>query len=159
MVIRAMTPDDVDECVELMAIVAAERIYIGTEAGFDRAEKRARFMSWIERTDRGSLVAVSSEGRVVGQIGLKDMNGLIEIGMLVAPACRSEGIGSALVTTAIEWARGRRAHKLTLQVWPHNQAARALYAKFGFVEEGYRKRHWKRANGEIWDCVVMGLEL
>jgi hypothetical protein len=25
--------------------------------------------------------------------------------------------------------------KLGLQVWPHNEAARALYRKFGFVEE------------------------
>lgn len=48
---------------------------------------------------------------------------------------------------------------MTLQLWPDNEAARRLYDKFGFIEEGYLKRQWKRRNGEIWDAIVMGLEL
>ncbi|MDQ3574430.1 MAG: hypothetical protein M3404_05830, partial [Actinomycetota bacterium] len=51
------------------------------------------------------------------------------------------------------------AHKVALQVWPHNHGALALYRKFGFVQEGLLRRHYPRRNGELWDAVVMGLVL
>ncbi|MGH2700144.1 MAG: GNAT family N-acetyltransferase [Actinomycetota bacterium] len=156
--VRPMAPEDIDECVDLFEIVAAERYYIGAEAPIDREDRRARFLRTLESTEDGSLVAVAP-GRIVGQIGLKSMRGLIDIGMLVAPDMRGRGIGSALLQAGIDWARSHGAHKMTLQVWPHNQAARELYAKFGFIEEGYLTRQWKRRNGEIWDAVVMGLHL
>ena len=154
-----MTAADVAEFLDLLELVAAERRYIGTEAPIDRAATRKRFLERIESDRHGSLLAVDRNGRIVGEIGLKDMNGLIEIGMLVAPGQRARGIGSALLNAGLDWARARRAHKMTLQLWPDNKAARRLYAKFGFVEEGYLKRQWKRRNGDIWDAIVMGLEL
>lgn len=60
---------------------------------------------------------------------------------------------------AVGWARESGLHKLVLQVWPHNERARALYRKFGFVEEGYLRRHYRRRNGQLWDAVMMGLVL
>ena len=153
-----MTPDDLDEFLDLLEIVAAERIYIGTEAPIDREDRRARFVHTLESTNYQSLVAVAAR-RIVGQIGLKNMRGLFDIGMLVAPDMRGAGVGSELLEAGIDWAREHGGHKMTLQVWPHNQAARNLYAKYGFVEEGYLARQWKRRNGEIWDAVVMGLLL
>ena len=44
-------------------------------------------------------------------------------------------------------------------MWPHNHAARRLYRRHGFVEEGRLRRHYSRRNGELWDAVVMGLVL
>jgi RimJ/RimL family protein N-acetyltransferase len=49
-----------------------------------------------------------------------------------------------------------RLHKLTLSVFRRNEAAIALYRKFGFVEEGRRIRHIRRTNGELWDLIEMG---
>jgi RimJ/RimL family protein N-acetyltransferase len=144
--------------LDLLEIVAAERIYIGTESPIDREDRRARFVHTLESTRYQSLVAIAA-GRIVGHIGLENMRGLIDIGMLVAPEERGRGVGSALLQAGIDWARSQGAHKMTLQVWPHNQAARELYARFGFIEEGYLTRQWKRRNGEIWDAVVMGLLL
>jgi RimJ/RimL family protein N-acetyltransferase len=46
-----------------------------------------------------------------------------------------------------------------LEVWPHNTAAIALYRRVGFVEEGRKRRHYRRRNGELWDAVLMGMEL
>jgi RimJ/RimL family protein N-acetyltransferase len=57
------------------------------------------------------------------------------------------------------WARRSGAHKVALQVWPHNVAARRLYEKHGFVQEGLLRRHYRRRNGELWDAVVMGMVL
>ena len=79
--------------------------------------------------------------------------------MLVAPEWRARGVGSALLVAGIEWARDAGAHKINLEHWPHNTAARALYDKFGFVQEGYRRSHYRRKNGELWDAVMMGLLL
>jgi ribosomal protein S18 acetylase RimI-like enzyme len=47
----------------------------------------------------------------------------------------------------------------SLGVFPHNEAAIALYRKFGFVDEGRRSEHIRRTNGERWDLIEMGLLL
>jgi ribosomal protein S18 acetylase RimI-like enzyme len=79
--------------------------------------------------------------------------------MAVARPWRGRGVGSALLAAAIEKARSEGLHKLSLEVFPHNDAAIALYRKFGFAEEGRRVKHYRRANGERWDSIVMGLLL
>ena len=53
----------------------------------------------------------------------------------------------------------RGLHKLSLGVFTHNAAGIALYRKFGFVEEGRRVKQYRRASGELWDAVDMGLLL
>ena len=79
--------------------------------------------------------------------------------MMVAAAWRGRGVGTALVDAAIDWARERGLHKLTLSVFPHNDAAVALYRKLGFAEEGRREKQVRRRNGELWDLIEMGLLL
>lgn len=77
----------------------------------------------------------------------------------VRPAEDADRRSVALVAAAIEWARARGLHKLTLSVFPQNEAAIGLYRKFGFLEEGRRIKHIRRANGELWDLIDMGLLL
>jgi RimJ/RimL family protein N-acetyltransferase len=77
--------------------------------------------------------------------------------MTVASDRRRQGIGARLLERCIDFARSAGAHKIALQVWPHNEAARSLYRRYGFQEEGYLRRHWRRKSGELWDVVVMGL--
>lgn len=79
--------------------------------------------------------------------------------MLVDGDWRGRGVGSALVQAAIYWARRYGLHKLCLEVFATNTAAIALYRKFGFVEEGRRTKQYRRASGELWDSIVMGLAL
>jgi RimJ/RimL family protein N-acetyltransferase len=81
------------------------------------------------------------------------------LGMMVDAAWRGRGVGGALVRAAVDAARDLGAHKVALQVWPHNEAARRLYLRHGFVEEGVLRRHYPRRNGELWDAVIMGLVL
>jgi RimJ/RimL family protein N-acetyltransferase len=137
----------------LFCAVAEERDGIAAEPPID-VEKRAA--SWdLDRT----LVALAA-GEVVGLIFVIESSfGFGEIGMMVAADWRGRGVGAALVAAAIEWAQARGLHKLTLSVFPHNEAAIALYRKFGFLEEGRRTKHIRRANGELWDLIEMGLLL
>ena len=107
----------------------------------------------------GSIVAVA-DGRVVGTLHVEVSRfGFGEFGMLVDRGWRGRGVGSALLRAAVDWARGRGLHKLCLEVFPHNAAAIAMYRKAGFAEEGRRVRQYRRASGELWDSIVMGLEL
>ncbi len=105
------------------------------------------------------MVAVA-EGVIVGEVHVDpSWMGFGEIGMMVAADWRGRGVGTALVAAAVEWARARGLHKLALSVFPHNDVAIALYRKFGFVEEGRLVQHVRRADGELWDLIEMGLLL
>ena len=137
----------------IFAAVAEERDGIATEPPVDI---EARAASW---TLDGTLVAVAG-AEIVGSLHIElSRHGFGEIGMAVAREWRGRGVGSALLAAAIEWARERGLHKLSLAVFAHNDAAIALYRKFGFVEEGRRVKQYRRASGELWDAVEMGLLL
>ena len=100
------------------------------------------------------------DGELAGSIHVEaSRHGYGELGMLVDRAWRGRGVGSALLSEAIGWARGQRLHKLCLEVFAHNTEAIALYRKCGFVEEGRRTGQYRRASGELWDSIVMGLAL
>jgi RimJ/RimL family protein N-acetyltransferase len=150
---------DVDAVVALLAEVAAEGRWIATEAPVDVEQRRRRMVEDIEREDAVVLVAEAG-GRPVGELGLHLARyGVADLGMAVAAGWRGRGIGSALLAEAVDRARKAGAHKIALQVWPHNSAAIALYERFGFQREGYLTRHYRRRSGELWDAVIMGLPL
>lgn len=155
--LRPTQPEDLDAAADLYAAVADEGIYIGAEAPVDKASRRERWLEDLARDDSFSVVA-EAEGRIIGLAGI-DGDGVADLGMLVAREWRGRGVGSRLLSACIAWARARGAHKVALQVWPHNEAALRLYRAFGFEEEGYLRRHYRRRNGELWDAVIMGLVL
>jgi len=138
-----------------MAAVAQERDGIATEPPVDIEECATRFA----RSSAESVVAFAG-GRIVGTLHVSvSSHGFGELGMLVERDWRGHGVGSALLQAAIGWARGRGLHKLCLEVFPHNTAAIGLYRKFGFAAEGWRVKQYRRASGELWDSIVMGLAL
>ena len=140
--IRPADDDDRLPLAVLFAAVAEERNGIATEPPVD---VEARAASW---TLDGTLVAVAGAA-IVGSLHVEQSRfGFGELGMAVAREWRGRGVGSALLAAAIEWARERDLHKLSLSVFPHNAAAIALYRKFGFVEEGRRLKHYRRASGD-----------
>jgi RimJ/RimL family protein N-acetyltransferase len=151
--VRPAEDADRRELAQLFATVAEERDGIAAEPPIDVDERAAgwRLHGWI--------VAVAG-GQVVGSLHLMPSRfGYGELGMMVDREWRSRGIGSALVAAAIDRSRADGLHKLALSVFPHNEAAIALYRKFGFVEEGRRVKHMRRASGELWDLIDMGLLL
>ena len=137
----------------LFAAVAEERDGIATEPPVDIEARAERWA--IDET----LVAVA-EAELIGSLVVEpSRHGFGEIGMAVAREWRRRGVGSALLAAAIEWARTRGLHKLSLGVFAHNTAAIELCRKFGFVEEGRRIKQYRRASGELWDAIDMGLLL
>jgi len=144
--IRRAGEADVDGMVALLESVAGEGRWIATETP-------------LAREDAALFVAVDDTS-VVGRAGVySQWPGLFDLGMFVAAPWRSKGLGSRLLEAAIAWARGAGAHKVTLDVFPHNEAGIALYEKFGFVREGYHPKQLRRKTGEVWDVISMGLLL
>jgi RimJ/RimL family protein N-acetyltransferase len=137
----------------LFAAVAEERDGIAAEPPVD-VDRWAR--RWeLDRT----FVAVAS-CEVVGELHVDPTPfGFGEVGMMVAAGWRGRGVGTALLAAGIDWARQHGLHKLSLGVFPGNEPALALYRKLGFVEEGRRVQHMRRASGELWDLIEMGLLL
>jgi len=137
----------------LFAAVAEERDGIAAEPPLD-VER------WAARWDVDQTFVAVAGGEIVGELHLvRTPFGFAEIAMMVAALWRGRGVGSALLGEAIRVAPERGLHKLTLGVFPHNEAAIALYRKFGFVDEGRRPKHIRRASGELWDLLEMGLLL
>ena len=60
--------------------------------------------------------------------------------LVVAPAQRGQGIGSALLGAAKRWARDRRLEYLELNVLAQNTAAMALYESHDFVDATHTMR-------------------
>jgi ribosomal protein S18 acetylase RimI-like enzyme len=67
------------------------------------------------------------------------------------------GIGTALLSYALAWAANHNVEKVNLGVRASNEAAQALYRKFGFAEEGYRSREIKDPANGYDDCIEMAI--
>jgi len=157
--IREATLADVDRLLELLVAVAGEGRWIGTEAPVDLERRRRRMVEDVG-SDQVVVLVAEADGELVGELGLHLARyGVADLGMLVAAGGRGRGVGSALLAEAVDRARKAGAHKIALQVWPHNAAAIALYERFGFQREGYLRRHYRRRSGELWDAIIMGLRL
>ena len=70
----------------------------------------------------------------------------------VAPACRRSGVGEALMEEMLRLAAERDAKRIFLEVRAHNEPAKALYRKRGFVES-YRRRNYYQ--GPTEDAIIM----
>ncbi|MBA3844088.1 MAG: GNAT family N-acetyltransferase [Actinobacteria bacterium] len=153
-VIRLAQDEDRYPLAYLFAAVAEERDGIATEPPVDIDARAARWT--LDET-----IVAESAAEIIGSIhvGGGGGHGFGELGMMVAAGWRGRGVGSELLFAAIESARAKGLHKLSLSVFSHNAAGIALYRKFGFVEEGRRVKQFRRQSGELWDAVDMGLLL
>jgi RimJ/RimL family protein N-acetyltransferase len=108
-------------------------------------------------------VAEREDGTLVGRLSVgRDPHPasahVADVGLMVAFDARRQGVGTALLQAAVEWAREAGIRKLELHVFPWNEAAIALYEAFGFEREGFRKGHYRRG-GEFVDAILMAYEI
>ncbi|AUG07999.1 GNAT family N-acetyltransferase [Pseudomonas sp. S09G 359] len=108
---------------------------------------------------RLQLVAVHG-GEVIGQLGLEQYLRVRQahvgsFGMGVAPAWQGKGIGSKLLSAALDVADNwMNLHRVELTVYADNEAAHQLYRKFGFEVEG-RLRDYALRDGVFVDTLSM----
>jgi RimJ/RimL family protein N-acetyltransferase len=139
--------------------VAAEGRWLGVEVPFDRTVQRARLAEMVT-ADRSVILVVDAQPPGAGVVGFIDVvlapYGVATIGMAILEPWRGRGLGRSLLDAALAWAASAGAHKVALEAWPDNEVAITLYRRAGFVEEGRKRAHYRRRNGEVWDAVLMG---
>jgi len=160
-IIRRMRAADVADALDIFAAVAAEGIWLGTEAGFDRHRRRETWLEGLaDPTMRTLVVEDAGTGRLLGHGTMHLARyGVAEVGMSLAAQARGRGLGGQLLDALVDAARELDAHKVELQVWPHNEPALRLYLSRGFVVEGRIRAHYRRVSGQVWDAILMGLVL
>jgi ribosomal-protein-alanine N-acetyltransferase len=91
----------------------------------------------------------------IGFVLARDLGDECEILSLgVVPESRRRGIARALLRAAIDEAGRQGRPSVVLEVAADNAAARALYARAGFVAVGHRPRYYRRA-GEAVDALIL----
>jgi RimJ/RimL family protein N-acetyltransferase len=164
--IRHADPSDAEQLTRLADEVSAEpQGWLISVAGEWRsAGDERRFLKALRRYPHAAVfVAERDDGTLVGRLSIgRDPHPasthVADVGLMVAQDARRQGVGTALMRAAVDWARGAGVHKLELHVFPWNEAAIALYEAFGFEREGFRKRHYRRG-GEFVDAILMAYEI
>jgi ribosomal protein S18 acetylase RimI-like enzyme len=151
--IRAMENRDLDAVLQLFERVTEERLWIGTEPGFDPEERRRIYSDAIAR---GGCFVAEADGTVVGMLTAYPHEEYgWAIGMMLDVAYRGRGIGSMLLEQLEAWACERDVPHLSLLVFPHNERALALYRRNGYAEVKRFPADVRRSTGEIWDTILM----
>jgi RimJ/RimL family protein N-acetyltransferase len=160
--IRHADPGDAEQLARLADSVSSEpEGWLISVAGEWRgAGDERRYLKALRRYPHAAVfVAELEDGRLVGRLSVgRDphpaSSHVADVGLMVAADARRQGVGTALMDAAVEWAREAGVRKLELHVFPWNEAAISLYERFGFEREGYRWQHYRRG-GEYVDAILM----
>lgn len=137
MEIRPMTAEDVPAVLAL-----EERVY-------PEPWSEGVFHDELTQPNRIYLTVVDG-GNVVGYAGMMIVFEDAHITtMSVAPEARGSGIGQQMMMRLIDAAVASEAEHLTLEVRLSNEAAQALYRKFGFAPVGVRKDYYLKEDALI----------
>jgi ribosomal-protein-alanine N-acetyltransferase len=138
--IQRMTSDDVDEVTRLEKLC------------FSDPWAKSCFLDELEHQFSIPLVVKIAQ-KIVGYACLWHVDDQLEIAnFAVSPEFRRKGIGRTLMENVL-WEAGKRAcTSVMLSVRESNLAAKNLYAEFGFVEVGRRKRYYRFP---IEDAIIM----
>lgn len=137
---------------DLRAIMGLER------SGFAEPEQ------WSERSWSGELlgegrtVLIAREHHPVGVITLQTVDRVADLHRLVvAPAHRRTGVGSALVAAGVRAVRHAGARSVLLEVGYRNEAAIAFYQRLGFEQLAAREHYYGPGRHalilKLWDLA------
>jgi RimJ/RimL family protein N-acetyltransferase len=159
--IRHAEPRDTVELVALASAVSAEpEGWLLADSRWRSIAEERRYIRAVRRHADAVLLVAEVDEVLTGRLSLSrdphpSSAHVADLGLMVAAAYRRRGIGAALLLAAEEWARSARVTKLELHVFPHNAPAIALYEKHGYAQEGYRRRHYRRPDGQFVNTILM----
>ncbi|MCQ6268701.1 GNAT family N-acetyltransferase [Fictibacillus sp. WQ 8-8] len=117
---------------------------------------------WIASHEKHGLLLVAEvEQKIIGLLNFrlstrKKFCHQGMFGMSIQEPYTDQGIGSSLLQHLLEWAKkDERVEKVSLEVFSNNKRALHLYEKFGFIEEGRRKKNAKLRPGYYVDDIYM----
>jgi RimJ/RimL family protein N-acetyltransferase len=158
--VRRATPGDAAALVDLARAVGTEpEGWLITNGEWRSPSEERRYLRAVRRHTHAAVFVAETEDGIVGRISLAReihpaSEHVADLGLMVAGSHRRRGVGRALMQAAEEWAREVGVHKLELHVFPHNDAAIALYEEMGYEREGYRRDQYRRSGGYV-DAILM----
>lgn len=164
MIVRPAHPADAEGLAKLGHAVGSEpEGWLVSTNGWRDASDERRYLRAIRRYPNAAVYVAEEAGVIVGRLSIaRDQHPasrhVADLGLMVAADHRRRGVGTALLEAAVEWARQAGVRKLELHVFPWNKAAIALYDRFGFVREGYRRGHYRRGE-EYVDAILMAYDV
>lgn len=144
------------------AVVDEGEFVVTCPEEFNFTEKQER--DWISQyvDEPGKLLLVAEASRqIIGVLFIesaqrKRLAHHATVHMSVEKGWRSQGVGMALLQSAVDWASSHPIiEKLCLAVFATNNRAIGLYRKLGFVEEGRRLREIKFGSERYVDDILM----
>lgn len=166
MVVRVATRSDAPAMIAFVQRITRETDYLmisGSEFSLSISEEEDYIDSFIKADNRLFLVA-EINGRIIGGAHFEGENVTRmrhsgEMGVSVIKDYWGLGVGSALIENLIKWARDTGIiRKINLRVHQDNKRAIALYSRYGFCQEGVKKREFY-INGNFYDAILMGMEI
>lgn len=130
---------DIPALIDLLFVLFSQE----KEFNPDSAAQERGLTRIIQDRELGAVLVAKKENKVVGMVNLLftvstalgERVALLE-DMVVIPAARGSGVGSALLAEAMEFARKQGCKRITLLTDRDNEAAQRFYAKQGFSVSG-----------------------
>lgn len=163
-VVRRAEPGDAAPLVRLAEAVGSEEEgWLIADGRWRSVAEERRYLKAIRRHTYAAVLVAEEEGQVVGRLSIgRDAHPASEhvadVGLMVAQGHRRRGIGRALMEAGESWARAVGVRKIELHVFPHNEAALALYEQLGYRRVGLRHAHFRRPDGYV-DAILMEKDL
>lgn len=135
MLISPATLSDVPFLCELLSILFAQEVEFKPDIP---AHTRALAMI-IQQPEIGQIFVAREDKQIIGMVNLLftistalgEKVALLE-DMVVTPSARGRGVGSALLTQAIDFARLQECKRITLLTDKNNTIAQGFYQEYGF---------------------------
>ncbi|MFA6308812.1 MAG: ribosomal protein S18-alanine N-acetyltransferase [Clostridia bacterium] len=139
--------------IELMNNNHIEGVMVVENISFTVPWSMDAFFQEVNQNEFAIYFVAIVEGKVVGYAGvwvICDEGHITNIA--VHPDFRRKGIGSLLMEKLITYAKAHDVAVMTLDVRAGNDAAKNMYAKFGFKKGGLRKEYY---SDNLEDAEIM----
>ena len=154
--------DDAEEIINVITTNAPDRSYVLMEHYGTKPDSVKKYICSMDFEKNLLLVAVT-EKAVVGALSGIQMDGgrrpetahILNIGLHIITAYRGQGVGSQMLSYAVDWAKKRAFKKLEANIFTTNKRSLHLFERVGFVEEGTRQKRI-RIGKQYIDEVLMG---
>jgi len=158
-----IAPARLRDFAELLAVqrqITEEAEHLAVTRNDPKGSTLYAFAKALLHRKRMHTFVAKDNGRIVGYITIIfgkfiKVRGTAYVVVGVLASHRGRGIGTALMAAAEALARKKGVHRMELEVFEKNMAAKGLYEKFGFELEG-RRREAIQTEGGYEDIIWMG---
>ena len=163
---REAEPSDAGKFLEYSKIVGSEtdNLTFGAEGLSLTISQEADFIRKFAGNPGSIMIVAFDEGELIGTGAVSVVSGKPrfahrrEIAISVRKDYWGKGIGTGIMNVLMDFAKKSGAEVLELEVRSDNEAAIALYKKFGFEKIGTNEKFFK-INGEFFAADYMNLYL